>query len=189
MYHVCLIPFCIIDMDLAVFFFKQLNNLLLCANSARPRCGQNASSHLVFFSFRGAQEARNLWRTSPALMELMWLKRGISFTWKSFVGGGWSEENMDSSWSRFTQAASTSRAAAFSLEGGEWSGVSPPPGTWRTFFKLYFWIFPQLLHNSCCRPNLLTGRFCLFFLLFLFLVWGPNSFLFFSWINLYNWYQ
>lgn len=97
MYHVCLIPFCIIDMDLAVFFFKQLNNLLPCANSARPRCGQNASSHLVFFSFLGAQEARNLWRSSPALMELMWLKQGISFPWKSFAGGGWSEENMDSS--------------------------------------------------------------------------------------------
>lgn len=132
-----------------------------------------------FFSFLGAQEARHLWRSSPALMELMWLKRGISFTWKSFVGGGRSEENMDSSWSRFTQAALTSCAAAFSLEGGEWIRRFPTSrNTEDFFFYIYFWIFPQLLHNSCCRPNLLTGRFiCLFFCL-LFLGLRSKFFLF-----------
>lgn len=53
LHHVCLIPFCIIDMILAKwFFFKRLNNLLLSVTSACPRPGQ-PPPFLLFSGARG----------------------------------------------------------------------------------------------------------------------------------------
>lgn len=53
MCHVCLIPFCIIDMNLAVFF-KQLNNLLPCMlTQLVPGEDKNHNHTLFFFSWKG----------------------------------------------------------------------------------------------------------------------------------------
>lgn len=65
MYHICLIPFCIIDMNLAVFF-KQLTNLLPCTlTQLVPGEDKNHDHTLFFFSRRrwlgfASEEARVL---------------------------------------------------------------------------------------------------------------------------------
>lgn len=65
MFHICLIPFCIIDMNLAVFF-KQLNNLLLCTlTQLVPGEDKNHNHTLFFFSRRrrlgfASEEAQGL---------------------------------------------------------------------------------------------------------------------------------
>lgn len=51
LHHVCLIPFCIIDMNRyeSCVFYKELNNLLLSVTSVCPRPGQKKAPHCFFF--------------------------------------------------------------------------------------------------------------------------------------------
>lgn len=63
-------------------------------------------------------------------------------------------------------------------------------GTWRIFRSHYCqWGIPKAVAQFLMQTELENGRCFFLFLLINSLIWNPNLWTFFSWIDLYSWYQ